>query len=343
MSGMTVQPRSGLEEPDWRFAADDYITALAWSPDGATLAAASAAGPVQLLDGVSGALRHRLPGHTMGTLALAWSGDGRRLASAGQDGKARLWDPIGGSAMAELDGGSSWVEQLAWSPRSDRLATGAGKWLKLWQADGSPLQACGDHASTLTGLAWLKDGRSVATACYGGLSFWRVGQETVERSFPWKGSFVSLALSRDGRHAAAGCQDASMLVWDLKTAKNVGMSGYPGKITLLDWDRKSRFLATNSGDQAVLWDFSGDGPAQRDPLVLEQHRQRITDLSFHPQRDRLASIGEDGLLCLWRLPDGELVDLYVLKSRLSKLSWNPRSGALAIGSAEGEVVLIRIE
>jgi hypothetical protein len=43
----------------------------------------------------------------------------------------------------------------------------------------------------------------------------------------------------------------------VKTAKNVGMSGYPGKIGLLDWNASSRYLASAAGKEAVLWDFSG--------------------------------------------------------------------------------------
>ena len=57
----------------WAAILDDYVIDLAWSPDGTTLAAASAVGPVSLFAAADGARRHELPGHENGTNALAWT------------------------------------------------------------------------------------------------------------------------------------------------------------------------------------------------------------------------------------------------------------------------------
>lgn len=337
MSGLTEKHPINLIEPRWRVMGSDYVTALAWSMDGSTLAAASASGPILLLEGVTGRVVHELPGHGMGTLALDWSRDGRWLASGGQDGKARMWDATTGSEAQVLEGGSGWVEHVAWSPRTNQLATAAGKCLKLWKDDGELIQAHDDHASTVTGLAWLRDGRQLTNACYGGAKLWRVGRQQAEQHFQWKGSFLSLSLSPNDKHLAAGCQDASLFVWNVKTAKNVGMSGYPGKIGLLDWNASSRYLATGSGKEAVLWDFSGAGPANREPLVLSRHVDRIADLRFHPQQDILATAGEDGMLIFWNIPEGGMKALCILKSQLSRLAWNPQGVSLAVGTAEGDI------
>src|SRR4051794_26960918 len=56
----------------WAAQLDDYAIDLAWSPDGAQLAAASAAGPISLFASVSGAKQHELPGHDNGTNCIAW-------------------------------------------------------------------------------------------------------------------------------------------------------------------------------------------------------------------------------------------------------------------------------
>ncbi|MEW6037027.1 MAG: WD40 repeat domain-containing protein [Pseudomonadota bacterium] len=343
MSGLSEKAPIQLIEPQWRIVGGDYVTALAFSPDGSMLAAASAGGPILLIEGETGRVVHELSGHGLGTLALDWSRDGRRLASGGQDGKARIWDAASGSEVARLDGGSGWVEHVAWSPSADQLATAAGKVVKLWNDDGETIHVHDDHASTVTGLAWLRDGRRLATACYGGVKLWRLGRKPEEKHFQWKGSFLSLSLSPDDRHLAAGCQDASLFVWNVKTAKNVGMSGYPGKIGLLDWNPSSRYLASGAAKDAVLWDFSGKGPADREPLVLSRHADRIADLRFHPKQDILATAGEDGMLILWRIPEGVIRNLCILKNPLSRLAWNPQGMALAVGSAEGEVCRFAVD
>ena len=56
----------------WAATLDDYVIDLAWSPDGARLAAASAAGGVTLYEASSGAVKHALAGHQDGANCLAW-------------------------------------------------------------------------------------------------------------------------------------------------------------------------------------------------------------------------------------------------------------------------------
>ena len=56
----------------WAATLDDYAIDLAWSPDGATLAAASAAGGITLYDATTGAVQHALAGHDDGANCLAW-------------------------------------------------------------------------------------------------------------------------------------------------------------------------------------------------------------------------------------------------------------------------------
>jgi WD40 repeat protein len=343
MSGVKEKSPIDSIEPQWRVTGSDYVTALAWSPDSSALAAASASGPILLIEGESGRVVHELPGHGMGTLSLDWSRDGRWLASGGQDGKARVWDVLTGAQALVLAGGSGWVEQVAWSPRANQLATASGKFLKLWKEDGELIQMHDDHASTVAGLAWLRDGCQVAAACYGGVKLWRSGRQQAGKHFQWKGSFLSLSLSPNDKHLAAGCQDASLFVWNVKSAKNVGMSGYPGKIGLLDWNASSRYLASGSGKDAVLWDFSGAGPAHREPLVLSRHVDRIADLKFHPKWDVIATAGEDGILILWHIPEGGMKDLCILKNQLSRLAWNPGGSALAVGSAAGEICQFAVD
>jgi WD40 repeat protein/tRNA A-37 threonylcarbamoyl transferase component Bud32 len=67
------------------------VAAVAYSPDGATLAAACSDGVIRLWDVSSGDLRHTLSGHVGGVSRLAFAPDGRTLASVGDDNALILW------------------------------------------------------------------------------------------------------------------------------------------------------------------------------------------------------------------------------------------------------------
>src|SRR5262249_9703038 len=149
-------------------AIDDHVIALGWSPDGATVAAASVSGPVTLFDVASGDVRQTLAGHGFGTTALAWNPDGKRLATAGQGGRVRLWAPATGQQLAALDGGSAWVEHIAWGPKGDYLVSAAGKKLRLLAPDGTLVKSFPDAAGTIADLAWSPRGKEFVAGGPGG-------------------------------------------------------------------------------------------------------------------------------------------------------------------------------
>ena len=67
------------------------IAAVAFHPDGKTLASAGYDQTIKLWDVVTGELRLTLAGHTANIIALAFSPDGDTLISADDIGAVKLW------------------------------------------------------------------------------------------------------------------------------------------------------------------------------------------------------------------------------------------------------------
>ncbi len=90
----------------------DYVTAVAFSPEGDILAASSAAGEVVFLQNDE-ELKILQSGNGESVDCVTFSSDGQFLAAAGQNGQVKIWQ--GKELIATLEN-SAWVDKLAWSP-----------------------------------------------------------------------------------------------------------------------------------------------------------------------------------------------------------------------------------
>jgi WD40 repeat protein len=81
------------------------VMAVAFSPDGRTLATGSVDHSTRLWDVASGQTRATLVGHASHVSSVAFSPDGRTLATGSADKTARLWDvalPTPASAIEKI-------------------------------------------------------------------------------------------------------------------------------------------------------------------------------------------------------------------------------------------------
>jgi WD40 repeat protein len=343
MFGMTTSsralPRFG---PLWRADIGDHVIALAWSPSGTELVAASVSGPIALLNAKSGAVIATLRGHGFGTTSAAWNADGSHFASSGQDGKVRLWDLATAKERLAVAGGAPWVEHVAWSPKENLLVSAAGRKLRLWDPQGRLVREYPDHPSTIAGVQWRPGTLELASAAYGRLAIWRPDSPEPVRTFAWKGSILTLAWSPDGRYIATGDQDATVHFWITKSGKDLQMSGYQRKVRELAWDSTSRHLATGGGPVPCVWDCSGKGPAGTTPVQLKAHTKEVTALAFQPGTLLLASAGADGQVLLWELHRQKPVAQGRLDAGVAQLLWSADGKHLAAGSDRGHITVFAV-
>lgn len=116
-------------------------SAIAWSPDGKRLAAATLRKTVRVFDAADGTVVAEVAGHQDLIGGIAYSPDGKYLATASDDRTVRLWDSASGEQAGawELDNA---VKAVAFSPDGKWLFTGNGN-TSCYQIEVEQLRASG--------------------------------------------------------------------------------------------------------------------------------------------------------------------------------------------------------
>src|SRR5260370_859481 len=133
----------------------DYVSAVAWSPDGKRIASASGDHTVQVWDAVNGSHVLTYRGHSSDVATVAWSSDSQFIASGGLDTTVQVWQAATGNLVYTYHGHSDAVFDVAWSPDGTRIASASNDGsVQLWDA------FTGSHVVAYRSLTLIRGGAS---------------------------------------------------------------------------------------------------------------------------------------------------------------------------------------
>jgi WD40 repeat protein len=204
------------------------LYAVAYSPDGKTLATAGMDKLVLVWDLETGKPRHRLTGHDDEVGALAYSPDGKTLAGGGADQVIRLWDPTTGRLRTTLRGHARRINALAFSPDGKTLASGASEYSRFHNRNQGPIPA-GE----------------------GDVRLWDLKTERAVHQFAAPGRVSSVAFSPDRAKVACGVGRV-VRIFDVATGRDDGVLGtHDRAVTSVAFAPDGKSIVSGSHDRSI--------------------------------------------------------------------------------------------
>ena len=306
-----------------------------------SLAVASAAGVVQIVDSELGSVRHTWPEHTSGPLDAFAVGRSCGLVATAFESAISVWNPDAGTIQRAKS--AQRITSLVFNPRGSILFAGSSNGsISAWSVPRLEMTAQGiasRSSAALTALAVRPDGRALAAGDqFGGISLLDARNLRVTKSLKTSdiepSSVVSLDVSSDGSSiASAGLNHVA--IWNLEKGTRLVVPFAPatGDVASARFARSGRHVWVAQGKQ-VLELAVGDTT----PVEVGRHNSEVRTLALHPKGTECVTADHEGILRRWTTESDSRVanEFPVQFDNLSpvRIAVSPRAERLAVGSSD---------
>lgn len=279
------------------------VNALAFSPDGRTLATAGADGTVRLwcpTTGASRPIQEDLDGLPLG---LAFSADGQTLFFGGRRGYLLSYDLDAGRPREPIPTPDAWVNALAVAPDGRHLAlsfSGGDPWILDASGTREPIRLRNQGPSVLD-LAYSPDGRRLAAADIEGVvqRFESPSGTPRDELRGHHGPILDLAYAPGGDLLATTGSDRSVRLWD-EAGERRCWSFEELVVHAVAFAPDGRSLAAAGSDGVVrILDPATGGVVE----TIRVRSDEVLAVAFSHDGERLATAESGGTVRLWDVSD----------------------------------------
>jgi len=283
---------------------DKELWAIAYSPDGTTVASAGDDNLIRLWDPQDCRLKSTLKGHAYLVASVSFSPDGTRLVSGSFDSTVRIWDLQNHQPPVVINGHVGTVRAVAFSPDGRKVASaGSDRILRLWDAEtGKPLSSMNGHRDTIHALTFGVGGKILVTASDDRtIKVWDAETGAEKASLVNFKKNFGVAFSCDGSQLVSSDDTGTVTLWDTATwTKQKVLKGSDAGVRGISLSPDRKLLATACTDSKVrIWDMISGQMT----LELAGHQKQVNAISFAPGGKTIASCDDAGAIKLWQAGD----------------------------------------
>ncbi len=260
--------------------AENRITAIATSADGAWLALGTTAGVVEIVRRDGDAKREVGSRHGARIVGLAFVGDGGRIASASSDGAIHIWKTESGDADGRIAAPEG---TRAMARVGERLVTGGQDGvLRAWNVPADASAQPGEPASTvaagtapITALAAIPGSEQVVSGGEDGIvRLIDVAGGKQVREIGHGSPIVAVAARPDGQRLASVAADGSAKLWNAGDGKLVAELRGDYRARLEETTRERLAGLYNNRLEAAKKAFEA---AEKDAKAKEEAAKKASD------------------------------------------------------------------
>jgi WD40 repeat protein/energy-coupling factor transporter ATP-binding protein EcfA2 len=334
-----------------------------FSPDGQTIASASADGTVKLWSKegnflislledkkqLSGLYMHGISFNPDGSI-IAISQGGNQIALINRNGKLlRIIDRHSDVALAMMG-----ITPVSFSPDGQIIASGGNDeeiWLQT--LDGRLIAVLAGHQSAINKVTFSPDGKILASGSWDNIiklwdkdgkllkSFQHSSPKNKTESYansdevPVLRGVLDITFSPDGKMLASASEDGTIKIWQLDGKLVSTISGHNNKIRSISFSPDSQMIASASSDNTIkVWKNNGELVS-----VLTGHSGAVNRVKFSPDGQMIISASNDGSIRFWPLSSNSIFTLGTDNAKINSISFSRNNQIVASASTDRTIKL----
>ena len=307
------QAVSGVQERNRFEQHDKSVLDVAVSPDGNSVASASADKTVKLWS-KEGKLLKTFQ-HADIVTSVSFSPDGKTIATGSADRTIRIWQvdndksaiPYGIAPLhATLSSHTDSVTSVSFSPDGKTLASAShDNTIKIWNlTDKKLLQTLTGHKDWVLGVSFSPDGKTIASASadktvklwnrQGKTQKFQINPKTLTKH---SNIVYSVKFSPNSQELVSASADTTAKIWNRKGEEIRTLKGHNDEVLSASFSRDGEKIVTGSADDTVkVWNRSGTLLS-----TFRGNKDDVRAVSFS-RYGTIASASKDKMVKIWQ-PD----------------------------------------